>query len=231
MPTGLEIDGAGGLHRIDVLGPDVDEIRLAQLQEAHLRHFPEHAHVADEMAAAFAGGSFDPEVVVHQWLLLLDDEPVGEYIFHVNTRRGIMLRHFLAVDQPARKRLPLRWLSNITAQVQAQGEADSSKGRVPMLAMMSEVKPSHLEGWRRLGYRTLEIGYLEPLHGKHWADFGEPEFFEMTPCVKITDAGADRPIGEVAAAGVYAFSVDHYRLPEDNPTVVSMLKRARALES
>ena len=73
MPAGLEIDGAGGLHRIDVLGPDVDEIRLAQLQEAHLRHFPEHAHVADEMAAAFAGGSFDPEVVVHQWLLLLDD--------------------------------------------------------------------------------------------------------------------------------------------------------------
>ena len=64
MPTGLEIDGAGGLHRIDVLGPDVDDIRLAQLQDAHLRHFPEHAHVADEMAAAFAGGSFDPEVVV-----------------------------------------------------------------------------------------------------------------------------------------------------------------------
>jgi hypothetical protein len=231
MPTGLEIDGAGGLRRIDVLGPDVAQSRLAELQAVHLRHFPDHAHVTDEMAAAFESGSFDPEVVVHQWLLLLDDEPVGEYIFHVNTRRGIMLRHFLAVDQPARKRLPLRWLGNITALVQAQGEADASQGRTPLLAMMSEVKPSHLEGWRRLGYRTLEIGYLEPFHGKHWPDFGEPEFFEMTPCVKLTDEGAARPIGEVAAAAVYAFSVDHYRLPEDNATVLAMLERARALES
>ena len=231
MPTGFDITGAPGLRGVDVMGPDADPGLLADLQAVHLRHFPDHPHIADEMADAVANGSFDSEVVVHQWLLTLDGEPVGEYIFHVNTRRGVMLRHFLAVDQPARKRLPLRWLGNITAQVQAQGEADSVGARSPLLLMMSEVKPSHLEGWRRLGYRTLEIGYLEPFHGKHWPDFGPPEFFEMTPCVKLTDEGASRPISEVAQAAVYAFSVDHYRLPADNATVLAMLERARALES
>lgn len=229
MTARFDITDAGGLQAIDVMGPDADDALVAQLRAVHLRHFPDHPHVADELAAAARDGSFDPAVVVHQWLLLLDDEPVGEYVFHVNTRRGIMLRHFLAVDQPARKRLPIRWIAAITARVQEQGEQDMEPTGRPLLAMMSEVNPHHLDGWRRLGYRTLDIGYREPHHGKHWAEHGEPTYFEMTPCVKLTAAGERLPISEVAQAAAYAFLVDHYRLPEDDPTVAGILARARVL--
>ena len=225
----VDIPGIAGLQAIDVIGASATDARIAELRAIHLSHFPDHPHVADEMELAARTGSFDPEVVVHQWLLLLDGEPVGEYIFHVNRRRGVMLRHFLAVDQPARKRLPLRWIAAITARVQEQGDDDMAATGRPLLAMMSEVNPHHLDGWRRLGYRTLDIGYREPHHGKHWADFGEPTYFEMSPCVKLTPAGEALPISEVARAAVLAFLVDHYRLPEDDPTVVGILARADAL--
>jgi hypothetical protein len=229
MAQMFEIDGVPGLQVLELMGMAPDQERIRQLREVHLRHFPDHAHVVDEMEMAIRSGTFDPAVVIHQWLLLIDDEPVGEYIFHVNTRRGIMLRHFLAIDQLVRKQLPLRWLASLTATVQSIGERDAADHGVILLAMMSEIKPNQLEGWRRLGYRTFEIGYREPFHGKHWADFGEPTFFEMTPCVKLTTDGERLPITEVATAAVLAFLVDHYRLPEGNATVQKILTSARTL--
>lgn len=229
MTDRVDIPGVEGLQAVDVMGASATDDRIEQLRAIHLSHFPDHPHVADEMEAAARTGSFDPEVAVHQWLLLLDGEPVGEYIFHVNTRRGVMLRHFLAVDQPARKRLPLRWISSITARVQEQGEADMASTGRPLVAMMSEVNPHHLEGWRRLGYRTLDIGYREPYHGKHWADFGQPTYFEMSPCVKLTPAGEALPINEVARAAALAFLIDHYQLPADDETVAGILARAEML--
>lgn len=231
MVQPFAIDGVPGLQVLELVQHDPDPERIRQLREVHLRHFPDHAHVVDEMELAIRTGTFDSAVVIHQWLLLIDGEPVGEYVFHVNTRRGIMLRHFLAIDQSARKQLPLRWLASLTATIESIGERDAADQGVSLIAMMSEIKPNHLEGWRRLGYRTFDIGYREPFHGKHWADFGEPTFFEMTPCVKLTPAGERLPITEVATAAVLAFLVDHYRLPEGNATVQEILARARALAS
>ena len=229
MSMPLEFDAVPALQAVEVMGPDIDPERIRELQAVHLTHFPDHPHVADELAVACREGSFDPAVVVHQWLLLVNDEPAGEYIFHVNLRRGIALRHFLAMDQSARRQLPIRWLTAVTDRVQAIGERACRENGTALLAMMSEVSPAHLEGWRRLGYRTLDIGYREPRHGKHWAQFGEPEFFDMTPCLKLTEAGANVPIADVATAAASAFLIDHYRLPADNPTVVGVLARAAAL--
>lgn len=229
MSAPIAIEGVPALSAVDVMGDGATDERIAQITAVHLRHFPDHPHVAEEMERAAREGTFDPEVVVHQWLLISEDQPVGEYIFHVNTRRGIVLRHFLAVDQPVRKGLPIRWIAAITAAVQRQGELDMDPTGRPLLAMMSEVSPHHLEGWRRLGYRTLDIGYREPYHGKHWADFGAPDYFEMSPCVRVTDAGAALPISAVAEAAAQAFLIDHYRLPADDPTVAGILARAQAL--
>lgn len=224
-PTVLIVDG---LEARDVVHPTAADADLSALQQEHLRHFPDHPHTVDEFAvAARAPGS--PAVVVHQWLLLREGRPAGEFIFHTNTARGVMIRHFLAVDADARLGLAPDWLRALSTAVEQAGQADMQGHGGDLLAMISEIKARHAPGWRTLGYRTLDIGYQEPLHGKHWPDFGEPRFMPMIPCLKVTAAGEALPLGQVAQQAVAAFLVDFYGLPPTHPVVVDILQRAGEL--
>ena len=213
----------------DVLHSDVQVEQLAQLQQVHRGHFPDHLHVAEEMALAWEHGSHDPEVVVHAWLITRSGQPVGEYIFHTNLRRGIVLRHFLAIDAAVRADFPRGWLSDLVAWVEAVGAADCAAHGRPFLGMTGEISAQYLPGWFRMGHRTMDVGYLEPYHGKHWAEYGEPVFFEMTPTLKVSDYGLTVPLSCVATAAVSAFLLDHYRLPPEHPVVAGILARAAAL--
>jgi len=223
-----------GVSIVDVQ-PGVSKERLEQLQEMLLHWFPDHAHVADELADAWEHGSFDPDITVHQWLLLHDSSPRGLFIFHVNLRRGIVVRHFLAMDESVRGGLEPDWVRHLVAACEAQALRDACAREVEILALMSEIAPDQprlLAHWAKLGHRAFpEIEYREPFHGKHWADHGQLRFFPMTANVYVTSAGARLPLSEVVEAAVSAFLLDHYRLPPDDPIVAGILTRARELST
>lgn len=232
MTDSFPLEHVPGIRIVDVR-PGVGRHRLEQLQDVHRRWFPDHGHVTEEMAQAWERGPFDPDIAVHQWLLLHEGTPRGLFVFFVNLRRGIVVRQFLALDEGVRDGLADDWARHLIAACEQQAIIDARPRGVEIIAMMSEIDPEQprlLAHWGSLGHRAFpEIDYREPFHGKHWARHGEPRYFPMTANVYLTSAGAALPIGEVVEAAVSAFLLDHYRLPPDEPVVAEILARARSL--
>lgn len=224
-----ELQQASGLQVEEVIGVDAPRARLDDLIAQLLHFFPEHAHVAGELVQAWQGQWPDEQVIIHAWLLELDDQPVGFTVFHTSLRRQVVLQHFVGMDPDAGRQLPLRWVKYLADAVFAVGIRDCEAHRLALLASIGENHPEHARTWERFGYRTVDVDYREPLHGRHWRDHGALQFFPMTPQIRVTEAGQQRPFGEVVAAGVSAFLIDHYTLPADEPTVVHTLARCAAL--
>lgn len=222
-----ELQQSTGLQVEEVMGGPAT--RLDDLIAALVLHFPEHAHVADELQQAWAGNWPDDQVVIHAWLLELDGQPVGFTIFHTSLRRRVVLQHFVGMDSDAGRSLPLRWVKHLADAVFAVGVRDCEEYGTTLLASIGENHPEHARTWERYGYTTLAIDYREPLHGRNWPEHGALQFFPMTPQIRLTDAGREQPFSDVVTAGVTAFLIDHYRLPADEPTVVHTLALCAAL--
>jgi len=220
-----ELRSATGLHVEEVIGSGASEERLGDLIRELLRFFPEHAHVAGELAEAWEGDWPDPEVIIHAWLLELDDAPVGFTVFHTSLRRQVVLQHFVGMEPEARPQLPMRWVKNLADTVVATGVRDCEEHGRELVASIGENHAEHARAWERFGYITLHVDYREPAHGRHWREHGDLQFFEMTPQIRLTDAGRSLPFADVVDEAVCAFLLDHYLLPADEPTVL----RTRAL--
>lgn len=216
---------------IDVVGPQATSAHIGALQDLHRQFFPEYRHISDEIAGDATGPGPYPGVVVHQWLLLVADRPVGFYIFHTNTARGVVLRHFLAVAEPARQLLPPHWLGPVSERIIRIGQVDCAAAGTQLVASASEIHPGLFHMWQRLGSRQLtELPYGEPEHGMHWRRYGpEPVFWDITPNVKLAPAGTDQPYPQVVDAVLRAFLLDHYRLPQGHPRVAAILAASASL--
>lgn len=222
-----EFQQATGLRVEDVMrAPDG---RLDDLVTELLRHFPEHAHVEEELRHVRAGLWPDDEVLIHAWLLEVGDTPVGFTIFHTSLRRRVVLQHFVGMDPDAGRELPMRWVKHLADAVFEVGMRDCQQHGTTLLATLGENHPEHARTWERYGYTTLDIDYREPLHGRQWPEYGELRFFPMTPQIRVTDAGRGQTFADVVTAGITAFLLDHYGLPADEPTVVHTLALCAAL--
>jgi hypothetical protein len=219
--TGLEVE--------EVIGVDATPDRLDELNRQFLLYFPDHAHVIDELATAWAGRWPDPDVIVHAWLLQLDGQPVGFALVHTSLRRQILLQHFIGMDPQAGARLPLRWVGYFMDALRDTAVFDCERAGTVLLGQMGEHHEEHLRAWSRFGYVTLDVDYREPNHGRQWSEHGDPSFFPMTPQLRVTDAGASRPFSDVATRALEGFLLDHYLLPADEPTVVRTLTLAAEL--
>lgn len=215
-----------GIDIVDVADPRTDQHHADSLGQIHLRHFPDHAHVAAEIVELRNSQGNDPR---HAWLLLRDGTPVGEVIFGVVTRREIALMHFVVVDAEHRPGLPLGWFAHLIDAIEAAATADAHAEGAALRGIVAEVEADATTRWVRTGFRVLPIDYLEPHHGMHWRSHGEPTFFSMTPVLKCTAAGAALPFGAVAADAISAFLLDHYRLDADHPAVRKAISAAGAL--
>jgi hypothetical protein len=228
----VELEGVPGLRMIDLVHDPLDDeersLRLRQLADIHLRYFAGHEHVIGEIAEAFTRWP-DDEVVVHPWLLLVDDVPVGEYICHANLRRGIVLMHFLAMDHDARRTLPDDWRPRATEAARAVATRDAAARGRELVGMMAEIPPEQYWLWEPMGFHAADIGYLEPRHGRHWPEYDDGIFMPMQAIVRRIDAGEALPLSAVATAGLEAFLIDHYRLPRDHPVVATVMSRAALL--
>jgi hypothetical protein len=233
-----DIPGVKGLSFIDVL-PGASEQDRDALIAVHLENFgTTYPHAAVDIERTWSEGSAESDIIEHQWLLMLSGNPVGEYIFHTNMRRRIVARQFLSVNRAARANLPSGWLpaliEALTECANRDIEYSVREGNQPegrqLIAMMSEVKPNHLARWRRLKHFSPNIDYREPVHGNHWAEFGEPTFISMSPNILRLPAGNDVPLSVITTEGVSAFLLDYYRLPASNEVVVEILENCQRLQ-
>lgn len=219
--TGLDIE--------EVIGVDAPRARLDELHRQFLAYFPDHPHVVGELTDAWAGQWPDPQVIVHAWLIELEGAAVGFAVVHTSLRRQVLLQHFIGMDPQAGARLPLRWVGFFMDALRDTAARDCAEAGTVLLGQMGEHHEEHLRSWSRFGYVTLDVDYREPVHGRQWADHGEPAFFPMTPQLRVTEAGAALPFADVATNALEAFLLDHYRLPRDAPTVERTLALAADL--
>ncbi len=233
-----DIPGVKGLSFIDVLPGAFEQDRDA-LIAIHLENFgANYPHAAADIERTWSEGSAESDIIQHQWLLTLSGNPVGEFIFQTNMRRRIVARQFLSVNRAARVDLPTGWLAALVEAVAecANQDIESSvrEGNQPegsqLIAMMSEVRPNHVAGWRRLGHISPNIDYREPVHGNHWAEYGEPTFIPMSPNILRLPAGKDVPLSVIATEGVSAFLLDYYQLPATNDVVLEILGNCQRLQ-
>jgi len=227
---GTLITGIPGMSVIDVL-PGTTEDALRELQAIHLRHFESsYPWAVSDFEQTWLHGAAQSNVIEHQWLLLIDGKTCGECVFHVNLDRKVILRHYMAVDQEVRAELPSGWLTAFNDFAEAWCDADSRAHGIELLAMMSEIQPKHVAGWKRMGHLSPAIDYREPTHGKHWKEYGDVEFVPMSVNLKLLPAGKQVPLREVTKAAVSAFLIDNYGLSESNPTVQSILFNCEQLD-
>lgn len=225
-PTPL---GVEGLAYVDVL-PGTPPAALAELCEIHLLHFREaYGESTQDFQRTWNGGPPPDGIVEHQWLLLLDDEPCGELVFAINLRRRTVNRHFTSVRKEYRSRMPSLWIPTATSALVELCLEEGREYGVELLGMMSEILPKHVAGWRRLGLYQPDIDYQEPLHGNYWRDFGDLSFVPMVANILPFPAGREAGLGAIAEAGVRAFLIDYYGVPESNPTFQAIIDRCRHL--
>jgi len=221
--------GIGELSYVDVL-PDTSREALEELQAIHVENFAgSYAESAKDFSRTWEKDSGPVGMIEHQWLLHLDGEPCGELVFEVNLPRRMVNRHFTSVLANFRSSMPAGWIPVATQAVVDLCNADARRHGVELLGMMSEILPRHAPGWRKLGLFTPDIDYQEPLHGNYWADFGPLEFVPMVANILPFAAGREAGIGAVAEAGVKAFLLEYYKVPEDDQTFLAIVDRCRAL--
>ncbi len=204
---------------------------LAALLELHRRHFPTHGHVQVELEANAVHPMPTDDLIVHQVVATVDDVPAGFIVVHANLARSIGIVHFLAVEEQFRGvplgSTPRSTVAAILVDVAEYLVADDGtrSGRPIRFGTVAESDAEVVKAWNQWGYTPLNIAYAEPYFGKHWADHGPPEFFDMALVsnaarnVPYDTEGRDHSPAAVARAACEAFLVDHYRLDPDHPRV------------
>lgn len=221
--------GVDGLFYVDVIrGSSAESLRL--LQEIHLENFGgSYAEATGDFTRTWNGEDTPAGLIEHQWLLVLEGKPVGQFVFEVNLNRKMVNRHFLSVRGGDRTLMPSHWMTSVMETASNVCKADAASHGIELLGMMSEIKPRHERGWRKLGHFAPNIGYQEPLHGNYWAEFGPLEFIPMVANILPYDAGRNIGLGQIAEAGVRAFLQDYYHVPEDDPILLEIVDRCRNL--
>ena len=221
--------GDGGLAYIDVL-PGSTLAALEELSAIHLQHFGDaYGEATLDFRNAWEGASSDPKIIEHQWLLHLDGVPCGELVFSVNLSRRMVDRHFTSVRKEFRPQMPEDWIPFTTQAVAGWCLSEAGSAGVDLLGMMSEIAPKHVAGWRRLGLFQPDIGYMEPVHGNYWRQFGDLEFTPMVANILPFPAGREAGLAVIAEAGVRSFLLDYYDVPDDNKTFGQIVDHCRDL--
>lgn len=209
------------------LGQSARTALAEQLTTIHMRYFSAYPQVMDEVIEDLEL----PETIAHAWLLRVQGQPVGEFLFHTSLRRRVVQIHYVAMDPDARHVLPLGWLADVTDAALAASQIEAAAYGLDLLAMAGEMynTPRDFRRWRRKGFLILALDYREPVTGRLWARQPNLEFNRLTLGVRLTPTGLLAPPAEVLDAVLAAFLLDYYALPADNPEVCRMFTEAKRL--
>jgi hypothetical protein len=214
---------------IDVVdGAPADEV--AAVQTVFSRYFPDYPHTLDDIAADASLPSRRDGVVVHQWLIIVDDTPSGIILFESNLVRQCGPVLYFAVDEYCRTlMLDGNQLSKMSTWLSVPQMLED--GGPDMLGGCAERHPTYPARLVR-----LDVDYAEPVGGRRWRTNGtvdtvgadgsnqdiefNPMSLHWTPSPELL-AVANSPglRHDVSCKIAAAFLVDHYQLPHDHPHV------------
>lgn len=220
---------------VDALAADLSvserQELLAQLAPIHRHYFPSYPHVLEEFDEQALTGEHPPGERVHAFVVYRDGTAVGEWVMAVDRRREVIMMLFGAVHREARTDLDRGYLNRLVDDLLGRCEAAAAQDGEEIVAVTLESDGPHLARWHGLGFFTADAGYREPVHGRHWQQYGEPAFFDRySACVRPWGRGEHMARSDLAERAVTALLIDHYGLPPDHPQVVRSLTAAAAVD-
>ena len=228
IPRVSEFSVIDVLHR-DLNDSDRDAL-LGSLASVHKVFFPDYLHVLEDLRAQTQTGNPPEGEIVHAWLVFREGEPVGEWIFNLNIQHGVVMMLFGGIDRDARRGLAREYLEHFVNYLLEVCIREANELGIKVYAVVLE-RDSHLiERWQSCGFFLADPEYREPIHGVHWKEFGEPEFFDdySAMVLPISD-GLTLSKADLATRCISALLVDHYGLPPEHESVVSSLQRVAQL--
>jgi len=193
----------------------------------HLETFPDHGFIAEEIRRDAALERTRDGVVVHQWLVRVDDCEIAYMLVDCNLVRRVALVHFVAVNAGGRalriagERIS-SWLVH-EAERQLQRDLLAADRTEAGFGVIGEALERKVRLWSAMGFRSLPVEYAEPIHGRHWrrlaglgADSpdrpGPDEVRSLAllwlPAPHVVDV--QRSEAELIPCALSAFLVDHY---------------------
>lgn len=219
-----------GLEIIDVYGlpePERGAVLVNELVGVHARNFAEYPQVMQELI----GGLELPDTIIHPWLIRLNGQPVGEFLFHTSLRRHVVQIHYVSMDADVRTVAPPGWLAHVTDAALATSVVEARQRGVELLGMAGEMyrTPADFRRWRRKGFLILALDYAEPVGGRLWREHAGQRFNHLTIGLRLTHAGLEAGACVVLDAVLSAFLLDYYEMPADHPQVLRMFAQAHEL--
>ena len=220
---------AGDPFEIDDLTEGADPGDVAHLVALYDELFPEYPYLRPALFDGAERPGDRGDLVVHQLLLRIADEPVGLMLLDCNLHRRVGIVLFVGLTGVARRAkvaghslsawLVALVLAHLDADLRAHGHP------TPGLGLIGEANiPAEVRLWRGIGLRQFDIGYAEPRSGWNWSDEGlhlRDIFLLWLPPFGLTDDEIDRAEPAAREAGAAAFLLDHYGLPGDHPLVAA----------
>ena len=172
--------------------------------QLHCSAFPQYLYVADSIERDAGVDPNRGDLIVHQYLLVIEGVPVGFIRGSSNLLRRTAVIEFLAVEPTTRKvRIEgLRVSDWLMRNCQRQYRVDTGQ---ECLGCTGEVAHNLLKPFLEYGWHVLPCDYTEPVHGWHWAERGLDRFVDAmlgaeapTRSRSAQDEGEEEPSSEVA---------------------------------
>ena len=186
----------------------------------HRAAFPEHDFVSALILDRASTNPTDPtRIVPHQWVVQVDGDTVGYFLFDSNVARGVALSHYvhLSVTAGALTFGRTRLLPWVFRRIIEQLSRDCGDRQV--LGLVGEAPEYRVPIFRWIGLHDFGIEYYEPIHGPTWkgphSELRRIHLLWMPP-----DGADDAALREKAQeAGAAAFLLDFYRFEASEPWV------------
>lgn len=208
----------------DVVGGRFGDL-VGPLRRLHDEAFPDHGFAGVQIERDALARPQRPGIVVHQWLLCVEGEPVGYSLTDSNLVRATAPIHFLAVDVSVRHltvdgaRLGTWFLHDALRQLDQDAGPEN-------LGALAETPDYKLKPFLTTGWQALPVDYAEPVHGWHWRSEG----LEMRDLVMLWLPPRHRSEAldphDLVSAAVATFAIDMYRLPLDHRLVLDTVSPA-----
>ena len=220
----LTADRGERVEVFDLVGGDHHEL-LAAMVQLHCSAFPQYLYVADSIEADAAADPNRGDLIVHQYLLVIEGVPVGFIRGSSNLLRRTAVIEFLAVEPSTRSvRIEgLRVADWLMRNCQRQYRVDTGQ---ECLGCTGEVAHNLLRPFLEYGWQVLPCEYTEPVHGWHWAERGLEQrsvALIWLPNPQLVEAVSPGAMGQPIAA---SYLLDIYDLPGDVPWVASLVGEA-----
>lgn len=211
-------DEGAVIELFDIVGGAPRDL-VETLCSIHVGAFPEHLFAVDLIREDARLPNVRDGIIVHQWLLTVDGEPVGYSLADSNLVRRIAPLHFFSVLPSSRGHTVggVRLGTWLMTDLRRQYLADAGD---PGLGAAAETPEYKMRIFEPNGWQRCQVTYLEPIHGWNWRTEGlevrEIALLWLPP----TDLG-DEAVSALAPAAVApaaaSFLIDMYHLDASVP--------------